>query len=129
MSLEFFRDRDHDEGREIHPDEARKAGWRRIGSPKQDGDGLRLNLEGSGGGWTGRERDVRRRADKKSWQKIVPTAFQQDMKHIEPEGALMLVHSSCRTDGKHTAIRVANAWDDAPVCGCVTVCFQPDRDH
>lgn len=44
------------------------------------------------------------------------------MYRIEPEGALMLAHSSCRTDSKHTVIRTANAWDDVCVCACVHVC-------
>lgn len=37
------------------------------------------------------------------------------MYRTEPEGALMLVHSSCRADSKHTVIRTANAWDDVCV--------------
>lgn len=44
------------------------------------------------------------------------------MYRIEPEGALMLVHSSCRTDSKHAVIRTANAWDDVCVCARVSLC-------
>lgn len=70
-------DRDHDEGREIHNDEARKTardGEQLVPLNKTGKDCDLIWGETDVDGRAGR--DVRRQADKRSWHKIAPTGVQ-----------------------------------------------------